>query len=455
MQNPARSEYTSRPFDRLQPSLAQTLKWPIMLCSLPLFMVAFLLPIYAQELGASAADIGGLFAVFSLVMIVVRPLVGIAMDRYGRRYFFLMGLGAYVLAMAIFTLADTLAMLYVARLIQGLGASLTWIATYTIAAELAVSERRGEVIGEADGASERGAVYGAIIAFTLLAWIPLHLGWMFVFMGYTGCAIIGVWLAWRRVPETKFPLPAPTPAIPVCQRSLGSRGRAALQSNLGRLRTFPRRLGALLSIVFLTKVSQALVNPLLLIFLRDRFALDLWQLAAAYLPAALILGFLPARMGRLSDRIGRAPMIVIGLVISALTSCFLPILPTLGWFVVVFALNAFGIVTATPAQKALVGDLTPRENWGRAFGFYTFTASLGTAAGPLLGGLLYDQAGQAIPFYANATLLVVSALWAMVALRRPTVRLAWSLQAMWTRLQRIGMLGLRIRAYVMRRRQRA
>jgi MFS family permease len=130
-------------------------------------------------------------------------------------------------------------------------------------------------------------------------------------------------------------------------------------------------------------------------------------------------------------------------------------LPTLGWFVVVFALNAFGIVTATPAQKALVGDLTPREHWGRAFGFYTFTASLGTAAGPLLGGLLYDQVGQAIPFYANAILLVVSALWAMIALRSPTVRLAWSLQAVLRRLRRIGMPGLRIRAYGMRRRQRA
>jgi MFS family permease len=156
-----------------------------MLCSLPLFILAFLLPIYAQELGASAADIGGLFAVFSLMMIVVRPLVGMAMDRYGRRYFFLMGLGAYILAMAVFTLADTLAMLYVARLIQGLGAAFTWIATYTIAAELAVSERRGEVIGEADGAGERGAVYGALIAFVLLAWLPLRLGWMFIFIGYT------------------------------------------------------------------------------------------------------------------------------------------------------------------------------------------------------------------------------------------------------------------------------
>jgi MFS family permease len=172
-----------------------------------------------------------------------------------------------------------------------------------------------------------------------------------------------------------------------------------------------------LFIVFLTKASQALVNPLLLIFLRDRFGLALWQLAIAYLPAALILGFLPGRMGRLSDRLGRVPMMVTGLVISAATSLTMPSLSSLGWFVAIFALNALGIVTATPAQKAMVGDLTKREHWGRAFGLYTFAASLGTAGGPLLGGVLYDQAGQVTPFYANAALLVVSALWTILMLR--------------------------------------
>ena len=91
-------------------------------------------------------------------------------------------------------------------------------------------------------------------------------------------------------------------------------------------------------IVGLTKASQALVNPLLLIFLRDQFALELWQLALAYLPAALLLGFLPARIGGLSDRIGRTPLIVTGLMISAATSWVMPNLSSLGGFVAIFAL---------------------------------------------------------------------------------------------------------------------
>jgi MFS family permease len=411
MQNPGHVAPVSRTFDHRSSLIGQALKWSILLCSLPLFILAFLLPIYAQELGASASDIGGLFAVFSLAMIVVRPIVGTAIDRYGRRYFFLAGLASYALAMVVFTLADTLIMLYVARLIQGIGAALTWIATYTIAAELAVSGRRGEAIGEADGAGERGGVYGAIAAFGFMAWLPLRTGWMLVFTVYTVCAVIGVWLAWRRVPETKS------------TTSMDSPETAAARAKPGLLETVTWELAKLLFVVFLTKASQALVNPLLLIFLRDRFGLAFWQLAIAYLPAALILGFLPGRMGRLSDRIGRVPLLVIGLLISALTSCAMPSLPSLGWFVAVFALNALGIVTATPPQKAMVGDLSQREQWGRAFGLYTFTASMGTAAGPLLGGWLYDQAGQSMPFYVNAVLLIVSALWTMLILRSSDLRL--------------------------------
>jgi MFS family permease len=416
-----------------------------------LFILGFLLPIYAQELGASAANIGGLFAVFSLVMIGVRPLVGLAIDRYGRKSFLLMGLGAYMMAMGLFTLADSMVMLYMARLIQGVGAALTWIATYTIAAELAVSGRRGEALGEADGAGDRGAVYGAIIAFALLTWLPLRVGWMVVFTGYTGCALIGVWLAWRRVPETNHTIQAVSPSPSVREPVPSSPGRLARAFNLRRRMAIPSGLGPLLSIVLLTKASQALIKLLLLIFLRDRFALDIWQLAAAYLPATLILGFLPARMGRLSDRMGRTPLIMSGLVISAITSCFLPGLPALGWYMAVFVLNAVGVVMAMPALKALANDLVPREHWGRAFGFYTFTASVGTAIGPLVGGILYDQVSQSAPFYANALLLVISALWAMIAFRRSssgsvtlTVKdeMARRCHLSWMRLRRVIALNL-------------
>jgi MFS family permease len=379
---------------------------------LPIFILSFLLPIYAQRLGASAADIGGLFAMFAFVIILVRPVVGLAMDYFGRKRFFVLGLLCYVVAMGMFAMAGDMATLYLARVLQGIAAALTWLASYTIAAELAIAERRGEALGHVDGASDRGAFYGTVIALTILSWLPLRPGWNVLFLGYTALASVGVWLAWRGVPETLSAPPAPLASERVrvwfLYRLLG-----VMRVTTPASTPVSWSLLHLLGVTFITKASAALVSPLLLIFLQNQFTTDLWKLALAYMPAALVLGFLPARTGRLSDRIGRIPMIAVGLSWSGLVSFFLPGLPSLGWFMVCFAGNALGIVVATPAQKALVGDLTSRENWGKAYGLYTFTCSLGSVVGPLLGGWLYDHAGRAVPFYVNGVLLLASAVWVM------------------------------------------
>ena len=393
-------------------TVGRTLRWPILLCSLPIFILSFLLPIYAQRVGASAADIGGLFAMFAFVVILVRPIVGLAMDRFGRKGFFVAGLLCYVGAMALFAGASSVTALYLARAMQGVGAALTWLASYTIAAELAIAERRGEALGEVDGASDRGAFYGMVLALLFLSWLPLRPGWNLLFLGYMVLAVLGAGLAWWYVPETR---PARTTRITHHSASIRSLYRVLGIMGATKLSAIPVSwpLWQLLGITFLTKASAALVSPLLLIFLQHQFTQDLWKLALAYMPAALVLGFLPARMGRLSDRVGRVPLMIIGLGWSGIISFILPGLLTLEWFTICFACNALGIVTATPAQKALVGDLTPRGNWGKAYGLYTFASSLGSAVGPLLGGLLYDTVDHAMPFYVSGVLLLVCAGWAL------------------------------------------
>jgi MFS family permease len=397
------------------------LLWPILLCSLPLYILSFLLPIYAQRLGASAADIGGLFFLFAMVIVLIRPLVGVAMDRFGRKRFFLLGLLCYVVAMGVFATATDIAALYLARLLQGIGAALTWIASYTIAAELAVTGRRGESLGQVDGASDRGAFCGAVLALAPLSWLSLRFGWQVLFLGYAVCAGIGVWLAWRRVPETRPPQLYPLPWAPARPWS-AVRLLSMIVGNESSTAPMSRSLWRLLGVAFVTKASWALIGPLLLIFLQNKFTPDLWKLALAYVPATLILGFLPARMGRLSDRMGRMPLIALGLGWSGVVSFFLPGLPTLGWFMVFFALNAFGIVMTMPAQKALVGDLTRREDWGKAFGMYTFAGSLGSAVGPLLGGWLYDTFAPTTPFYVNGVLLLCNAVSVLLLFGRHVSR---------------------------------
>ncbi len=366
----------------------------VLLSSLSFGILGFVLPIYGKQLGASALEIGMLFSVFSLMTLILRPVVGRGVDRYGRKPFFVSGIACYAVAMGLFALASNLGLLYLARLMQGVGASLLWISAYTLATELNSSASRGQAVGGVDGASARGALLGALVGYGVLPQLGLDVGWTLLFAGYALAAAYGAWLGWKQVPETR-------------REQLTSDTHAqGISSGLIRL----------MLIVGVTALSTALVGPLLMVFLQDKFTTDVGTLAWAFLPAAIIYGVLPSRAGRLSDRFGRAPLMAIGLAGSGLVSLLFPVLPNILLLVLLWAVEAIGLTMATPAQEAMVADLTGSDVRGQAYGIYTFAASLGATIGPLLGGWLYDQLGHAIPFYVNGIVLIVSAALVLLLL---------------------------------------
>ena len=372
---------------------------PILLSSTAFAILEFVLPVYGKRLGASALEIGGMFSIFAVTMTLIRPFVGWAMDRFGRKRFLVVALLARAGSLILFAAAADLIGLYLARFAQGIAASLTWISAYAIAADLASPDARGSAAGRVDEAAGRGGLYGALVGFTILGWLPLYTGWPILFAGYALLAVVGAWMIWKNVPETK---PAPT-----------------VQAQGQRAKVVSKSLFRLMVIVFIVGGSTAMVSPLLLVLLQDKFTTEVSILAIASIPAALINGFLPSRLGRLSDRFGRAPMIAVGLTASGLVSLFMPGLPAMVWLVALWALEAFGWAMASPAQEALVADLTARETRGTAYGLYSFASSLGATFGPLVGGWLYDAAGHAVPFYLNGVVLFLGAMWVLALLSKP------------------------------------
>jgi MFS transporter, DHA1 family, multidrug resistance protein len=371
----------------------QVVHWPILLGSLAFAFLAWSLPIAGKDMGASALEIGGLFAVFALVMALLRPVVGWGLDRFGRRPFFIGALACYAVAMTVFALRETVTGLYVGQFIRGLGSAMMWISAYTLATELAPEAGRGGAVGYVDQSTAQGQLYGALIGFVVFSQFPANLGWQVVFAGYAVMALVAVGLAWRKVPETR----------PVAATALPSNG--ALPPN-GSL---PPALSRLMLVVFITSIATSLLSPIFLIFLQDRFTREIGTLILAIVPAALVSSYLPSRLGRLSDRYGRTQFMALGLLGSAVVAFFLPFAPSLIFLAVVWTLEAVGWAIAGPAQEAMVADMTGRSIRGRGYGLYTFAASIGAAIGPLAGGYLYDRTGHAAPFFLSAVLLLGNA----------------------------------------------
>ncbi len=172
-----------------------------------------------------------------------------------------------------------------------------------------------------------------------------------------------------------------------------------------------------MAVIFVTGAAYATLWPLLLIYVQNRFTSSVGLVAVAYLPAALVASFLSPVLGRLSDRVGRAPVMALGLAGSGLLALLIPALPNLRWLAVLWALEAGGLAMAVPAETALVADLTGGEQRGAGYGLYTVAASLGALCGPVLGGWLYDTQSRALPFYGCSGLLLAGAVAVTLLLR--------------------------------------
>lgn len=375
----------------------------VFLVSFPFGIVAFILPIYGRELGASALEVGAFFSAFSVVPVVVRPLLGRALDRWGRRPFLLAGLAGYSAAALGFAFADAVWILTAARFVQGIGAAFLWLTAFTMLADLSTSGGRGLSFGLVDEATNRGAILGTVLGFALIFGLQgaqtfdWRRAWWMLFVVYSLTSLTALGLAWRGVRETRPLMPDRPPAS----------------------RAVSRRLFVLMGIVFVTGASSAMVWPLLMIFLQDRLNAGVNGLAIAYLPAALISSFLPSRLGVISDRFGRRRPMMVGLLVGAAASAFIPHLRSLAALAGLWAIESAGYAASIPAERAYVADIAGQDVRGTSYGLYTFAYFLGAVIGPLAGGWLYDQVGPATPFYLNTAVLALGALLVALALREP------------------------------------
>ncbi len=355
-------------------------------------LINFLLPLRADDLGIGAVGIGFMYTVFTGTMLIVRPFVGYCLDRFGRRWFFTSAFVFYCLAMAVFAQSTTFVDFCIARGLQGVGASLMWVSARTIIADLHDHSLRGLAMGRLTTSSVRGSMLGAVYGFTLLGFLPIAQAWMWAFAGYALFAFIALLWSAFAIEETKK-----------VEQDAGER------IDLSAVLSTP--LIKIFVVVFLSMFASALIEPIYLLYLRNKFEIGPQLLAAVFLPAGIVFAILPRYSGAWSDRLGRAPLIAMGLAFAGLVSASLPYWPSLWLIALSYILFSVGWAMASPAEDALVADLAPAAVRGSVIGAKEAAGGIGAALGPLVGGYLFETLDQRLAFAVNgAVLLSASAL---------------------------------------------
>jgi MFS family permease len=155
-----------------------------------------------------------------------------------------------------------------------------------------------------------------------------------------------------------------------------------------------------------------------------------WTVSAIFSVSAVLWVVTSPVWGRVSDRAGRKPMIVLGLSAFALSTGLFAAMAWIGlqgiwdWVAVAIAMTAarclFGAVgsATNPAVQAYVADLTAPEKRTEEIGAVTAAFAFGGAAGPAFAALLISKAGLLAPLWTVTVLALMGAVSAALFLPR-------------------------------------
>jgi MFS family permease len=345
---------------------------------------------------------------FGLTKAATNLLAGTLADRHGRKPVLVAGWLVGLPVPLLIIWAPTWAWIVAANVLLGVNQGLCWSTTVIMKIDLAGPRRRGLAMGLNEAAGYGAVALTAYLTGLLAARHGLRPEPFFLGLAYAG---LGLGLSALLVRET--------------------RGHAQLEADLAEpnratdVRLSAREVFVLTSLRerALSACSQAgLVNNagdglawglLPLLFARGGLSVARIGVLAALYPA--VWGLSQLGTGPLSDRLGRKPLIVGGMLLQAVALAGTALAGSFPPWAASAVLLGAGTAMVYPTLLAAVGDVAHPTWRASAVGVYRLWRDAGFAVGALLAGILADLAGLRAAVWVVAALTAASGL--VVAVR--------------------------------------
>ena len=360
-----------------------------------------LLPYYAERFGASGLTVGLLTTSFSLAQFLFAPVWGRLSDRIGRRPVLLGSLILTGVSYLVFAVAGSLPVLFISRIFAGIaGATLSTAQAYI--ADTTTPENRTKGMGLIGAAFGMGFIFGPAMGGLLSRW-----GFSVPAYAAAGLAAAAFLFALVRLPES----------LPPEERRAASRQRATASFRDALSRPV---VGVVLGLFFTTTLCFSGMEAILALFCERFFRWGPHQIGYLFAYVGIVAALMQAGIvGALAKRFGERALVRAGLFLMGAAFVAAGLIPPLAVFLGAMGVIAVGSGLVTPSLSALVSIATPADEQGAIIGVYQSLGSLGRAAGPFFGGLLFDVAGPGAPLWVAGTVLVLASV-AAVRIPRPS-----------------------------------
>jgi MFS family permease len=359
------------------------------------FLYGVVLKPVSDEFGWSRTDLAAVVTINVIMISILQPLVGVAVDRWGSRPMIILGLlGTALMALPI-TLATELWQVYI---IYSLIASVAFAAMSPVNVTKLIAGWFTKRRGLALSISTSGAAVGQLAIIPIATWVMVQYGWRMSYWTLAGATVLAMLpLAWwflRDAPPgaTDDPAGAAREAMRVAQAAPVAPVRV-----MQALRSLP--YWQLSFGFFVCGYTMAFTQVHMVPYFLDmpeHAGMSMQTVAStalAVVGGASVLGAL--LIGSLADRVGIKPMLTLTYFLRGLSYLLLLLAGTsnLGIFLAAIVMGVSWTST-TPLTSALTADIYGRASLGTIFACIFTAMNVGVGVGSYIAGLDFDLTGN-------------------------------------------------------------
>lgn len=351
-------------------------------------MVAPLLPIYANGLGAGGFQIGLIFGAFSLTRSIFVPYFGKLSDRKGRKPFLTAGLFIYFLLSLLYAYSKSIETLILLRLGQGFASAMILPVAQAYVGIITPKEKEGQTMGLFNTSLYIGLSIGPLLGGAVNDWYNIKVSFLsmgaLTFLGFLLCVLL--------LPREDSP------------NDRGSMIRITPIAYLELLRG--PKIFSLFTFRACFTTGIGVTWAFLPLLASTKFGFSSSAIGVIVMMNVFIAGIFQAPMGWLADHFSRKILVITGGILAIISILLLNAATTFGGLTLANGLFGLAGGISFPAIMALGVIEGRRTNaMGSVMGLLALGHSLGMLLGPLIGGALVDIFSFSVIFISGAVIL--------------------------------------------------
>ena len=356
-------------------------------------VVAPVLPAYALEFDVTFAAASAIISAFAVMRVIFAPASGALVRRFGERRIYIIGILIVAVTTGSAAFATDYWQLLTLRALAGIGSTMFSVAAMGLLIKLSPVDARARVASLNSGSFMSGAVLGPLLGalfagFGLRAPLIVYAIMLVIAATIVAVSLRNSSIVSRDEHQATHPVMTPRQAFRVSQY------RATLGSS------FAHGWATI-------GVRSALIPLFTVVVLGESATAAGWMLTAFAIANLAVL--FPS--GRLADRIGRKPLILVGLAVASVGLSSLALTHELGWALILAAVWGIGSAFMVPAQQAVLADVLGKDaRGGQVLAAYQMSTDLGAVIGPVLTGLVVDAFGFDEALFFTSSLFIISGI---------------------------------------------